>query len=133
MIATARHRKFVYGRYNELNIFFRERDSSEHEKRPRFRGLFLLQHSLLRDGGADENRTRVRKQIHFTFSERRLCLTFPRPKLHNQSYDLSSLLFMAKAETSSAHVHHLNDASVCAVVLTEETTLRLRQRKLIRC
>lgn len=43
------------------------------------------------NGGADENRTRVRKQIHPSFSECRLCLTFPLPKLHNQSYGISSL------------------------------------------
>ena len=76
-------------------------------------------------GGADENRTRVRKQIHTGFSERRLCVTFPRSKLHNQSYDLGSSLFMTEAGTSSVHVHHSHDARAYAVVLTGRTTLQL--------
>ena len=76
-------------------------------------------------GGADENRTRVRKQIHTVFSERRLWKTFPQSKLHNQSYDFGSLWFTAEAEASSTRVHHLNDAWPYVVVIIGETTPHL--------
>lgn len=82
------------------------------------------------NGGADENRTRVRKQIHSSFSECRLCFAFPLPKLRSQSLDISSSLCMAGAGTLSYARSPLVYASACAVVLTGETKL-LRQLKLI--
>ena len=48
----------------------------------------LLYKNLI--GGADENRTRVRKQIHPSFSGCRSCLTFPLPLLHDHSYSIGS-------------------------------------------
>ena len=49
-------------------------------------------------GGADENRTRVRKQVHPSFSECRLRLKFPKILLRNQSYIIGKSLNRGKGQ-----------------------------------
>ena len=47
-------------------------------------------------GGAEENRTPVRKQVHPSFSECRLWLSFPLPQVHNQTNGIGSLYVMTR-------------------------------------
>ena len=60
-------------------------------------------------GGAEGNRTPVRKQLGKTFSGRSLLFTFPHPIGNKHSMGLSSFMMHGALKALRTHVLHSND------------------------
>ena len=60
-------------------------------------------------GGAEGNRTPVRKQLGKTFSGRSLLFTFPLPHGNKHSYGIGSFIMRGMGKAYHTHVLHSND------------------------
>ena len=61
------------------------------------------------DGGAEGNRTPVRRQLDKTFSERSLLFTFPLPHGNKHPYGISSVIMHGALNALRTHVLHSDD------------------------
>lgn len=71
--------------------------------------------------GGGENRTRVRKQIHRTFSERRRLFTFPHADVSRHTAAISSFMMHGTGKAYRTHVRHSSHAQSRLVALPVRT------------
>jgi len=69
-------------------------------------GDFLRERNALRRGGAEGNRTPVRKQLDGTFSGRSLLFTFPCRGVSKHTQRLGSFMMHGTGKAYCTHVYH---------------------------
>ena len=68
-------------------------------------------------GGAEGNRTPVRKQLDWTFSGHSLLFTFPRPRANKHAHGLGRVIVNGRVNSFPPHGHHSDHTLARLVVL----------------